>query len=277
MAGLPGGAIISGVAFKITPAGVYTKLYDFTNTSDASVSESSRDAGTGWELYGTTGNGTVAVLYKLTTASVFTVMTNLASDELFTFAVGNGRNLDGDHTQVGGTFKPGHRISVLARTKVLKTIYNFHQEGSPHGPLMQAPTALLWHNRRGRNGGRRGGFSGSRLLRVTKCSLTSAQAPARTASHHLPAWFRVAAKVLYWRQLGGWRGNGLGALCFKIGTTGYRILGCCMTLHPNWRLALSFHALLHTNGKIYGITSSGGAKPSNGVSNSFRQQLCSLH
>jgi len=52
---------------------------------------------------------------------------------------------------------------------VLKTIYNFHQEGSPHGPLMQGSDGALYGTTAaGGTGGRRGGFPGHGLAGVYK-------------------------------------------------------------------------------------------------------------
>lgn len=62
-----GGAHSAGTIFKITPGGAVTFLYSFTNGSDGAYPKTPPVQAQDGNLYGTTGNGTVAALYKITT------------------------------------------------------------------------------------------------------------------------------------------------------------------------------------------------------------------
>src|SRR5260370_16104176 len=68
-----------GTVFKITPSGTFTELYDFTNTTDGAYPKTPPVQAQDGNLYGTTNNGTIAVLYKISTADVFTPVVTLAA------------------------------------------------------------------------------------------------------------------------------------------------------------------------------------------------------
>src|SRR5215831_13293416 len=133
----------AGTIFKITPGGTFTELYDFNNTTDGGYPKVPPVQAQDGNLYGVTGNGTIAVLYKITTAGVFTVMTTLAAQSYSPLILANDGNLYG-MTLYGGTFNRGTVFQFSPGSKKLKTIFNFQNEGRPYGPLMQGADNALY-------------------------------------------------------------------------------------------------------------------------------------
>lgn len=138
-----GGSHSAGTIFKITPTGTFTELYDFSNGSDGAFPRTPPVQAADGNLYGTTGNGTIAVLYKITTSGTFTVMVTLASQSYSPLLLAADGNLYGT-TLFGGTFNAGTVFQFSPSTKKLKTIFNFQTESSPHGPLMQGVDGALY-------------------------------------------------------------------------------------------------------------------------------------
>ena len=67
-------------------------------------------------LYGTTGNGTIAVLYQLTTTGTFTVMVNLPAQSYCPLLLASDGNLYGT-TLYGGSFNGGTVFQFSPREK----------------------------------------------------------------------------------------------------------------------------------------------------------------
>ena len=255
-----GGANHAGVLFKVTPSGTYTDLYDFTNTTDGAFPRVPPVQAQDGNLYGVTGNGTVAVLYKLTTAGVFSIVTTLASQSYSPLILANDGNMYG-MTLFGGTFNQGTIFQFSPATKKLKTIFNFHTEGSPHGPLMQGVDNALYGTCAGGGTG-----SGGAVFRVTTGGvykvLVNFTSGGVNGSTPFSGVVQGSDKFLYGvTQNGG--ANGIGVF-FKVSTTGtgYTVLRSFDTTTGD---SPSTTPLLHTNGKIYGMTSHGGAHLPDGV------------
>jgi uncharacterized repeat protein (TIGR03803 family) len=264
-----GGSGHAGVVFKITPAGVYTELYDFMNTTDGGYPRVPPTQAQDGNLYGITGNDTSAVLYKITTAGVFTPITTVATASYSPLLLGTDGNLYGT-TQYGGTSNQGTVFQFSPGTKVLKTIFNFKTEGSPHGPLMQGTDGALYGTTAGGGTG-----SGGVVYRVTtagvyKVLINFSTGTSANGATPFAGLVQGSDKFLYGVNSAG-GANGLGTL-FKISTTGtgFKVLHAFATATGDSPLSTP---LLHTNGKIYGLTSHGGAKPSNGVVYSFANSL----
>ena len=249
-----GGASNAGTIFRITPAGVFTELYDFTNTTDGGFARVPPVQAQDGNLYGVTGNGTVAVLYKLTTAGVFSVVLQLASQSYSPLILANDGNLYGT-TLFGGTANRGTVFQFSPTSKKLKTIFNFQNEGNPYGPLMQGVDNALYGTCS--NGGT---GAGGVLFRVTTGGvykvLVNFTSGGVNGSTPYAGVVQGSDKFLYGvASTGG--GNGLGVF-FKVSTTGtgYTVLHNFGTTDGD---TPDSTPMLHTNGIIYGTTFHGGS------------------
>jgi uncharacterized repeat protein (TIGR03803 family) len=256
-----GGSHSAGTVFKITPTGAFTELYDFANGSDGAFPRTPPVQAQDGNLYGTTGNGTIAVLYKITTSGTFTVMVNLASQSYSPLLLAADGNLYGT-TLFGGTFNAGTVFQFSPATKKFKTLFNFHTEGSPHGPLMQGVDGALYGTTT--SGGT---ASGGVVYRITTAGSYKVLTNFSTSSNANGATpfagvVQGSDKFLYGVTSAG-GSNGVGVL-FKVSTTGtgFVVVHNFDTTTGDTPLSTP---LLHTNGTIYGLTSHGGTHPSYGV------------
>ncbi len=249
-----GGAHSAGTVYKITPSGTHTVLYSFTNGSDGAYPHTPPVQAQDGNLYGTTGNGTVAVLYKITTTGTFTIMATLASQSYSPLLLGTDGNLYGT-TIYGGTYNAGTVIQFSPSAKTLKTILSFHTERSPVGPLMQGVDGALYGTT---SSG--GAFSEGAVFRLTtggayKVLHSFSTSGAADGKYPVAGLVQGSDNFLYGvASVGG--ANGVGTL-FKISATGTGF----SVLH-NFAVATGdtpySTPLLHTNGKIYGLTYHGG-------------------
>jgi uncharacterized repeat protein (TIGR03803 family) len=250
----------AGTIFKITPGGTFTELYDFNNTTDGGYPKVPPVQAQDGNLYGVTGNGTIAVLYKITTAGVFTVMTQLVAQSYSPLVLANDGNLYG-MTLYGGTFNRGTVFQFSPGTKKLKTIYNFQNEGNPYGPLMQgADNALYGTCSNGGTG------SGGVLFRVTTGGvykvLVNFVVSGANGSAPFSGVVQGSDKFLYGvTSTGG--SNGIGVF-YKVSTTGtgFTVLHNFATADGDTPYTTP---MLHTNGTIYGMAYHGGSHVPYGV------------
>lgn len=266
-----GGANSAGTVFKITPAGVPTLLYSFTDGTDGAYPRTPPVQAQDGNLYGTTGNSTVAVLYKITTSGTFTVMATLQAQSYSPLLLATDGNLYGT-TVYGGTYNGGTVFKFSPGAKTLKTLFNFETEYSPYGPLMQGVDGALYGTTSV------GGTSeGGVVYRITTGGAykvlynfsTSSPASANGAKP-FAGLVQGSDKFLYGVTSAG-GANGLGAL-FKISTTGTGF----MVLHDFTTAtgdSPDATPLLHTNGKIYGLTFHGGSNTAYGEIYSFDNSL----
>jgi uncharacterized repeat protein (TIGR03803 family) len=256
-----GGVNHYGTLFKITPTGTFTEIYDFTNTNDGAYPKAPPVQAQDGNLYGTTGNGTVAVLYKLTTAGVFTVIQTIAAQTYSPLLLGVDGNLYG-MTLYGGKYNGGTVFQFSPATKVLKTIFNFDTEYSPTGPLMQGLDGALYGTVS--TGGTGDGGAVFRLTTggVYKVVYNFSVTGTADGRHPTAGVVQGSDKMLYGvTEAGG--ANGLGTL-FKVSITGsgFKNIHDFATATGDTPTSA---LLLHTNGKIYGQTSHGGTHVSDGV------------
>ena len=263
-----GGSHGFGTIFKVTPGGGFTELYDFANTTDGAYPRVPPVQAADGNLYGLTGNGTAQILYKLTTAGVFSIMATLPSQSFSPLILGTDNNLYGT-TLNGGTFNGGTVFQYSTATKALKVIFNFHTEFSPHGPLLQGSDGALYGTCSSGGTG-----SGGALFRVTTGGvykvLVNFVASSVNGSNPFAGVVQGSDKFLYGvASTGG--ANGLGVL-FKVSTsgTGYSVLHSFETASGDTPLSTP---LLHTNGTIYGMASHGGAKTAYGMVYSLTNNL----
>lgn len=264
-----GGTGHAGIAFKITPTGGFTELYDFQNAADGGYPRVPPTQAPDGNLYGTTGNGTTPTLYKLTTAGVFTVMVNLLSQSYSPLLLGTDGNLYGT-TLAGGTYNGGTVFRFSPGSKVLTTIYSFHTEYSPQGPLMQGTDGALYGTTS--SGGTSSGGAVFRLTTagVYKALVNFSTSPSTNGASPYAGLVQGSDKFLYGvTSTGGSAGQGV---LFKVSTTGtgFTVLHNFQTATGDTPFATP---LLHTNGKIYGLTFHGGAKVPYGAAYSFDNKL----
>ena len=255
----PGGGHY-GTIFKITPGGTFTELYDFTNTTDGAYPRTPPVQAADGNLYGVTGNDTNAVLYKITTAGVFTAITTVPTVSYSPLILASDGNMYGT-TIGGGTFNGGTVFQFSPSTKKVKIIFNFHTEWSPYGPLMQgADNALYGTCSAGGTG------AGGALFRVTtggvyKVLVNFTSGGVNGATPYAGV-VQGSDKFLYGVTSAG-GGNGLGVF-YKVSTTGtgYTVLHNFGTVDGDTPFSTPF---LHTNGTIYGTAFHGGSHTAYGT------------
>jgi len=249
-----------GTVFKITPSGTFTELYDFTNTTDGAYPKTPPVQAQDGNLYGTTNNGTIAVLYKITTAGVFTPLVTLAAQSYSPLILATNGNLYGT-TLYGGTYNGGTIFQYTPTSKAFKTLFSFHTEFSPWGPLMQGVDGALYGTTSTGGTG-----SGGTLYKITTAGvykvLVNFVVSSANGSSPFAGVVQGSDKFLYGvASTGG--ANGQGVL-YKVSTTGsgFNVLHDFITATGDTPLSTP---LLHTNGIIYGLTAHGGTLVPNGV------------
>jgi len=249
-----------GIVFQITPSGTFTELYDFTNTTDGAYPKTPPVQAQDGNLYGTTNNGTIAVLYKITTAGVFTPLVTLAAQSYSPLILATNGNLYGT-TLYGGTFNGGTVFQYTPTSKAFKTLFNFKTEYSPWGPLMQGVDGALYGTTTAGGTGSAGSLYKLTTAGVYKVLVNFVTGSANGSSP-FSGLVQGSDKFLYGvTSTGG--ANKQGVL-YKVSTTGsgFTVLHDFITATGDTPLSTP---LLHTNGTIYGLTFHGGSVASNGV------------
>ena len=256
-----GGSGHAGTIFKITPGGTFTELYDFTNTTDGGYPRTPPVQALDGNLYGTTGNGSIAVLYQITKTGTFTVMATLTSQSYSPLVLATDGNLYGT-TLYGGTYNAGTVFQFSTSTKLVKTIYNFHTEISPYGPLLQGSDGALYGTTSVGGTGSGGSVYRLTIAGVYKVLMNFSTTSPANGSKPFAGVVQGSDKFLYGVTSAG-GANGLGVL-FKVSITGtgFLVLHDFATATGDTPYSTP---LLHTNGTIYGLAYHGGAHVSNGV------------
>jgi uncharacterized repeat protein (TIGR03803 family) len=253
-----GGTGHAGTIFKVTPSGTETVLYNFQNTTDGAFPRTPPVQAPDGNLYGLTGNGTVAVLYKLTSSGTFSVVTTVPAQSYSPLTVGTDGNLYG-MTLYGGTFNRGVAFQFAPAKKKLKILHNFNSstEGySPSGPLFQGTDGKFYGTTT--TGGTGSGGTVFQMTTAGKVVTLFSFSTSQSANGATPFAGVVQGSDgnLYGVcSVGG--ANGLGTL-FKVSTkgTGFTVLHDFATATGDSPLSTP---LLHTNGKIYGLAFHGGS------------------
>jgi uncharacterized repeat protein (TIGR03803 family) len=148
------GSFSSGVLFKVTSAGTYTALYNFTGGSDGRYPTAPPIQASDGNLYGTTENGTVddGTVYKFVPSTgTFTTIFSFSQDGLQGSGIvsppvqATDGNLYGV-AQQGGANGCG-TIFTLATSGTLLRVYSFPCGAGgniPLGPLIQASDGNLY-------------------------------------------------------------------------------------------------------------------------------------
>ena len=133
-----GGPQHNGVVFKLSD-GAVTELYDFSNGLDGAFPWAPPIQAPDGNIYGVTYDGaTPGTAYRITPASIFSVIANLPSGTVAPLILGTDGNFYGT-TQYGGTFNRGTVFQLTTKGK-LKIIYSFDAAthgGIPIGSVMQ--------------------------------------------------------------------------------------------------------------------------------------------
>jgi uncharacterized repeat protein (TIGR03803 family) len=246
-----GGVFSKGSVFKISPGGVLTQLYSFSDGTDGGYPWAPPIQGPDGSIYGATYDGTnQGRVYKITPAGVFTVIAVAPSKTQAPLILGTDGNFYGT-TPYGGTYNRG-TVFKLTPKGVLTIVHSFAAE-LPSGPVMQAADGKLYGTTPW------GGANGQGTI----YSMTLAGGGfkvlhnflATEANNSSSGLVQGSDKFLYGvAEAGG--ANGQGSL-FKVNTTGttFSVLYSFQTALGDTPMSTP---VLHTNGIIYGTTTHGG-------------------
>jgi uncharacterized repeat protein (TIGR03803 family) len=249
-----GGTDSAGVIFKITPSGTYTVIHNFARGTDGGFPKMSPVPSNDGALYGTTGVGN-SVFYKITTAGVLTPITTLAVEPYGPLILGTDGKFYGV-TNVGGTSNVGTAFSVTT-TGVVKTIFNFAPAtGSlPYGPLMLSADGNFYGTTY-----TAGPLGGGVVYKLTPAGVYTVlhgfnSTDRSQGLNPTTGLVQGSNGFLYGVTSAG--GAHLDGTIFKLKTdsTGYADIEDFDGTHG---AAPYTQPLLHTNGKIYGVTNTGG-------------------
>ena len=266
-----GGANNAGVIFKISAAGgTPTVLYSFRNGNDGGFPRTPPVQAPDGNLYGGTGSGTKFAIYRLTPSGAFTVIATLPALSQSILVLGADGKLYGT-TQYGGTFARGTAFQVTTAGK-LKILHNFTDAtgGFPIGGLVQGSDKKLYGTTylggTSPNGGVVYQLTTGGAYKVIKNFSNTAPASGYALTSSL---VQGSDGFLYGVCQKG--GAGTRGTLFKVNTTGTTFA----VLH-DFAKATGWDPesapLLHTNSKIYGLTTAGGPADS-GVVYSFDNHL----
>ena len=249
-----GGTDSAGVIFKITPAGVFSVIYNFTRGNDGGFPKISPVPGNDGALYGATGVGG-SIFYRITTAGVLTPLATLPFETFGPLTLGADGKFYGV-SNVGGTGNVGTAFSVTT-TGVIKTIFNFAAAtGSlPYGPLLQAADGNFYGTAY-----TAGSLGGGVVFKLTPAGvytvLHSFNSTDRSQGiNPTTGLVQGSDGFLYGVTSAG--GAHLVGTMFKIKTDGSGYADILDFDGSHGAVPYS-QPLLHTDGKIYGLTNSGG-------------------
>lgn len=250
-----GGSNSAGVIFKITPSGTYTVIYNFTRGTDGGFPKVSPVPGSDGALYGVTGIGG-SIVYKVTTAGVLTPLATLSLEPFGPLTLAADGKFYGV-TNVGGTSSRGTAFSVTT-TGVIKTIFNFADAtGSlPYGPLLQPADGNFYGT--AYTGGPLGGGVVYKLTAAGLYTVIHSFNSTDRSQGINPTTGLVQGSdgFLYGVTSGG--GAHLDGTIFKVKPDGTGYVDIVDLDGAHGSVPYS-QPLLHTNGKIYGLTNTGGA------------------
>ena len=252
-----GGSSSAGTVFKITPAGGLTVIHSFTNTTDGGFPRVPPTQAPDGNLYGVTGNGTIAVLYKITPSGTFSVVMPIASQSYTPMIVGDDGMLYG-MTLFGGTSNRGTAFQYNPAKNKLKTVYSFTQSTGdlPQGPLVQGKDLRLYGTATDGGAGSEGVvFQMTTAGKYLVIHNFDSTAPANGMRPYSGVVQGSVGYLYGVTTTGG--SDGLGVL-YKLTTkgAGFAVLHDFNTVSGDTPASA---LLLHTNGTLYGMTSHGGS------------------
>ena len=270
-----GGPQHFGTVFQVS-GGVVTTLYQFTNGADGAYPYTPPIKAPDGNIYGVTSSGsTPGVVYRITPSasspsSTFTVIANLQTTTKAPLVLGPDGNLYGT-TPNGGAFNAGTVFQLAAAGGTPNILHSFDNSTNgafngykPIGPVMFAGNGRLYGTTSV------GGQHGQGVV----YELTSAGAYTVVHSFqdnsqvmegtNATAGLLQGSNDLLYGVMSAGGSSGFGTL-FKVNTT-----GTIFTVLHNFDKTSGGTPFstptLHTNGKIYGLTHTGGAQnPTYGV------------
>jgi uncharacterized repeat protein (TIGR03803 family) len=256
----------AGTIFKITPAGILTTLHTFAGgTTDGAWPLTSPTLGSDGNLYGVTGvnQGTqTGIAYEYSPISGYKILGNLTNSlPGSAFWAPLIRGIDGSFystTYAGGTNGSG-TVYSLSSTGSVNVIYDFDTThgGWGYAPVVQDSQGNLYGTEA--QGGTLGGgvvFKVTTAGGITTLNNFTDYCPGQSYGC-VPVGGLVLGsdQNLYGSTYRGGPGND--GVLFKITKSGtYTQL---VTLDGTDGAAIESTAIQHTNGIIYGVTSTGGA------------------
>ena len=252
-----GGGQHFGTIFQVKPDGTFTPLYNFANAGDGAYPKVPPTPAPDGNLYGVTGNGTVAVAYRITPAGKFTVLTTIPSQSYSPLVLGGDGLLYG-MTEYGGDFNQGTAFS-LSTKGALKVIHSFNGGGDgaqPVSPLLLAADGNFYGTTS--DGGPQSGGVVFKLSPSGKYSVLHSFQSVDNANGYAPTAGLVIGSdgFLYgFNSLGGALGDGT---AFRLKTNGNNFTVLYTFDQKNGGGSPEATPILHTNGIIYGITQKGG-------------------
>ncbi|MBZ5571562.1 MAG: hypothetical protein LAO09_06770 [Acidobacteriia bacterium] len=251
-----GGGHSAGTVFQVTPDGTFTNLYSFTNGSDGAYPRTPPVPAPDGNLYGTTGNGTIAVAYRITPAGKFTVLATLPAQSQSPLIQGADGLLYG-MTQYGGSFNQGTVFS-LSTKGVLNILYSFTSTtgGQPLGPLFQANDGNFYGTASA--GGPQSGGVVFKLTPSGSYTVLRNFAANDQVNGYTPEAGLVLGSdgFLYgFNSRGGATGYGTS---FRLKTNGANFQVLYTFDHTHGGANPEATPVLDTNGVIYGLTEDGG-------------------
>jgi uncharacterized repeat protein (TIGR03803 family) len=251
-----GGTHSAGTIFKITPGGTHTVLYNFTNGTEGGFPHNAPVTGNDGKLYGVTVTGSKSTIYRITTAGVFTPLIVLGVESNGPLTLANDGKFYGV-TVLGGTSNRGSIFSVTTGG-VLKTLVSFNDPTGalPYGPILQATDGNFYGT-----ASTGGSLSSGVVYKMTPAGVYTVLHNFDTNTrangiNPMTGMVQGSDGFLYGVTAGG--GTALGGTIFKIKTDGtlFSVVHSFDVTHGSSPYSLP---TLHTNGKIYGLTNSGGA------------------
>ena len=265
-----GGPGRTGTVFKVS-GGTVTTLYTFGNGTDGGYPWAPPIQAPDGNIYGVTFNGnTAGTAYKITPSGVFSVIADLPSKTAAPLILGADGNLYGT-TQYGGDFNRGTFFQLTTKGK-LKIIYSFDAAthgGVPIAPVLQAADGKFYGtNTDG------GAFGQGVVFSVTTGGALKVlhNFQSGTEGYSPTAGLVQGSNQFLYGLLSSGGLNNLGSL-FKINTSG-KTFSILHSFDKGSGGAPYATPTLHTNGKIYGVTQTGGPQNSTyGVLYSFEDSL----
>ena len=154
---LGGGTGNAGTVFRLTPAGTFVIIYNFTGSADGEVPSGGLVQGGDGNFYGTTlgsndlpyGSPSPGTVFKITPAGVFTTLYNFSSGD---GAAPNGPLALGSDGNFYGTADDG-TVFVITSAGVLTTLCTFPASETPNGGVILGSDGNFYGTTFGENGG----------------------------------------------------------------------------------------------------------------------------
>jgi uncharacterized repeat protein (TIGR03803 family) len=254
-----GGANNLGTIFKITPAGVLTTLHSFTNLGDGYTPRGAPVLGRNGIFYGTTCSQYAPWIgYSITSTGVFTTLTQVPPCPYSSLILGSDGNFYGT-SQVGGLTYQG-TVFRMTPTGTISILHSFNNADGYYlyGNVVQGADGYLYGTTRAGGSGQ-GGVIFKLSLAGSFKLLRQFDVNSLTDGYYPDAGMVAASDGNFYgaTYIGNSSGSVIYGNLFKITSSG------------NYTLEYAFDGshgsdaigtlMQHTNGKLYGLTTEGGA------------------